>query len=299
MAGWTAAAFLLVLAPPAAAVETEFDGTFTLRGSHGYTLYGYAYQQRIDGKGWVSLYAGRDREGASYFAPARVTATAVFADLGSLGTIDVAIRPSGEKGTVRARCGGPSITYEPSTYEGTIEFDGEEGFTHVSAERASLRLEPLLNSICVGGGSSEVSGDDPRLTGARLRAISYAHGRRLFLQVNENRPGALVRFETSVGERRDGILIYRWLEGSAPTGTFRFDPLLRTASLSLPSPFSGSAALSYGRDSLGAIWNGSFAVDFPGRADVSLAGPGVHASLVHARLTRDRRGPRVRGRPWL
>jgi hypothetical protein len=59
----------------------------------------------------------------------------------------------------------------------------------------------------------------------------------------------------------------------------------RAAAVSPPSPFSGSATAHRNLNSLLLSWQGSLKLAFPGRT-VSLAGPSVHVSLVHAHLTR-------------
>jgi hypothetical protein len=91
-----------------------------------------------------------------------------------------------------------------------------------------------------------------------------------------------VPFSAELSERHEGIQIHRSIEGFAPASSFRFDPDLRSAELSLPSPFSGSAALRRRPNSVTPSWTGDLAVDFVGHPNVRLAGPGVYVSLVHA-----------------
>ena len=73
--------------------------------------------------------------------------------------------------------------------------------------------------------------------------------------------------------------------GVTASNAFRYDRHLRTATLSPPAPFSGSASLKRSRNLLSPLWTGNLTVAFPGRS-VRLAGPAVHVSLVHARLTK-------------
>ena len=83
---------------------------------------------------------------------------------------------------------------------------------------------------------------------------------------------------------------------------FDFDPELRSAVLSPPAPFSGSALFRRGAEPANR-WTGSLAVDFPGNSDVSLVGARFDVHLRHARLreTRSRPGSAERPnlRPWL
>jgi hypothetical protein len=95
-------------------------------------------------------------------------------------------------------------------------------------------------------------------------------------------------FTASLKERRGGMRIDRELTGVGPPSAFRIDSHLRTATLSPGAPFSASASLSRSRNSFSPIWTGGLKLAFPGHSGVSLAGPDVHVSLVHARFTRSR-----------
>lgn len=257
---------------------------FSLEGSNGYSIFVSAYSHRADGRGQVTVLVSRKRESAVYSAPAQVTATKVFADLGRLGTIDATLHPSGHEKTVRL-CGKLKLPFEPGYYEGALEFHGEDGYVRADQARASLSPFPFPRFGCHGGGSGEETGN-PGLPGARLRATSFAGGRVLGFQVNKNRPKTPAFYSVSLRERHDGVKIARTIEGKAPADAFTFDHGLRTATLGPPSPFSGSASIGHSEDSFSPIWAGNLAVDLPGRLKVPLAGPGVHVSLVHARFTR-------------
>jgi hypothetical protein len=269
--------------------ESDWVATgFRLRGSHGYSISATAYSEGSGHRGTIEFNASRHGASASYTAPATVTADAIRADLGPIGRVDVVRSPSGLEKTVHPRCLGPA-TYEPATYEGVVEFNGEQGYTRARENRVAELpggLAFVARGPC-GSGSGESSG--PSEPGGRLRGISFAHGRNLSFQVNKNGPRTRTVFTASLKERRDGIRIVRELAGAAPPSAFRFDPHLRTATLSPRAPFLGSASLRRSRNSFSPIWTGDLRLDFPGRS-VSLAGPGVHVSLVHARFTRSR-GP--------
>ncbi|HWA54355.1 MAG TPA: hypothetical protein VG816_09310 [Solirubrobacterales bacterium] len=262
------------------------EAGFRVRGSHGFLISAIAYSPGSSGKGVVEITASGRHAVASYRFPATVTAEALRADLGRLGEINAIRRPSGLEKTVHLKCLGGEQTYEPATYEGVIEFNGEEGYTRVKESRAAQLPAWFIYSDhgSCGSGYGESSG--PGEPGARLRAISFAGGRSLSFQVNKNSRRARAVFTASIKERRDGIKIYRALSGTARAGAFRFDRLLRTAKLRLPAPFSGSALLARSRDSFSPLWTGDLRLDFPGHANVPLAGAGVHASLVHAHFTR-------------
>lgn len=286
------------LAAPAAAsapaplrllAQGEFFGysaNFKLQGTNGYELGFFAFSERRDGRGRIFVGIGRDggkKNGAFYGAPAIVSEAFVKADLGALGKVDLALRPSGREKTIHVKCSSSQYPFEPGVYEGIVEFKGEGGYTR--ARETSVPLQPPITSFCGGGsGSGESSG--PGASGARIRGLSFANDRKLSFQVNKNHERGRVLFSAEIRERRDGVLIHRAVEGFAPAGSFRFDPELRTARLALPVPFSGAASLVRDSDSLLPRWFGSLAVDFLGRPNVRLASPGIHVSLVHACFTR-------------
>ena len=258
---------------------------FELAGSNGFTLsfgaYSDPYIEGDDRRSQISVgvFTKGKRGFAAYRAPAIVSDSYVRADLGPFGKVDLVRRPSGRERTIPIRCtGGDTFTYEPAIYEGIVVFRGEGGFT--SARATEVRALPQLSSFCVSGGGRGESrgGDQP---GAMLSGVSYAHGRTLAFQVNKNHKRGRALFEAQVRERRDGISIYRAVEGWLPPSSFRYDPDLETATLSPPDPFSGSASLSRSPNSISPLWSGNLAIDFPGRS-IPLAGPGMHVSLVHA-----------------
>jgi hypothetical protein len=272
---------------PSLAAKAEFFGYsvgFILKGTNGYDVGVYAVSERRDGRGeiFVGVSRGDDRyrSGASYMAPAIVSEDFVKADLGPFGRVDLALHPSGEEKKIDIKCSKRSYPFESGVYEGVIEFEGEQGYTGVSATR--IPFQPPITSFCGGGyGKGESRGPGER--GARLQGVSFAHGRRLSFQVNKNHPRrGRVPFSFELRERRDGIRIYRGIEGFAPASSFHFEPNLHSAELNLPSPFSGSATLRHRPNSVIPSWTGDLSVDFVGHPNVRLAGPGVYASLVHA-----------------
>jgi hypothetical protein len=283
-----------LLAATASAVrplEITEPPSFELQGSNGYTIdvsaatpgpTGFGLNPR---HGRIYLSAGRGNDVVFYSAPAKVTATSIHADLGMLGRVDLALHKSGLEKTVRIKCFRHSETYEPATWEGSIDFDGEGGYTRARATQAEALPGLLLlthGQACGGGGSGESRG--PGEPGARLAGVSYADGRTLKFQLNKNRPGGKTIFSASLRERRDGIRISKEIGGVAPTSAFSFDPLLRTATLHPPAPFSGVAILKRPPTAASPLLSGGLKLTFPGRT-VSLTGAEVHVSLVHAKLT--------------
>jgi hypothetical protein len=270
----------LSISGPAVALDADRKGfaIFRLAGSNGYSIIGIAASERADGRGDVALLVGGKRSSVTYAAPALITPTRLEADLGPLGRISLVISPTGAKRTVRSRCGGEPTTYETHVYRGSFEFNGEAGYTEASAVTLH-EWGGLHAGLCPGVSRGEIGGEG--LPGARLRLRRGSGHDRFDLQVNKNRPSARTRLEVELREKRGRIEIARSTTLWADAGAFRYDPLLRTATLAPPAPFSGQA--TFHRNAIAASrWTGSLTVDLPGRSDVPLAPARTKATLVPA-----------------
>ncbi len=252
---------------------------FRLEGSNGYSVVAFAANERADGRGEVVLFVSRRDAGAIYVAPAMLTATSVEADLGPLGEVILDVVPTGREKTVKVPCNEEpeTISFESQAYRGNFEFHGEEGFTDAVSTAPSEYTAFFPSLLCAGGSSGETSG--PMRAGARLRLHSHVGPFRLNLQANKNRPRARTRFEVETKETHRGIWISRtstlWVGASA----FDYDPLLRTARLAPPAPFSGHASFHRGA-AVANRWSGNLTVDLPGRSNVPLTGTGIGAHLA-------------------
>lgn len=289
-----------VQAAPAAAegeADTGAFGTFRLKGTNGYSVLVLALSKPQFRNGEILVIAARKDAAVLYFTDARVTPTTIDADLGPVGEISVQFEPSGPPERVHASCKhGGSISFEPGAWVGKIEIAGEEGFTRANRTRVKAIPFPFFDSGCGMIGVGETSGDG--VVGAKLVARSVTGKRAIYLQANKNHQGARVRVEASLEERRGGLLVSREVARFFPAAAFDFDPALRTAHLGPSAPFSGSA--SFHRNAKPANqWTGNFSVDFPGRANVPLAGHRFNSALVHAERTEVRRTHDRMRRPGL
>lgn len=277
---------LSLLAPlDAMALDSDLKGSavFRLEASNGYKIFGFAGSERISGRGDIGLIVYRKDASAFYTAPATVTPTRLEADLGALGRFSAEIVPSGEKKRLPSRCGDDVSTVEPHVYRGTFEFHGEGGYTEAVATDVPEYSRFFLDFTCPGSGvSMEVGGKG--LPGARLRAFSRHHDRRLSLQLNKNRRSAATLFEATLKEVRGEIGIERTVTGRQPTAAFEYDPLLRAATVEPSIPFSGTAHFRREADPANQ-WTGSLSVDFPGRSGVRLTGDAFSVRMAHARKT--------------
>jgi hypothetical protein len=284
------AAALLAAAPVASAEEDSKLDAFTLKGSNGYRIFVFAVFEPGFGKSSeVFIIASRKGRAVSYLAPGVVTDKKVEADLGPLGEIDVTLRLSGKKGVIRPECAPKQrISYDKGTYVGTIELQGEEGYTRVSTDRARFSYGPLRNIGCSYSAIGELSG--PHLPGAGLWAWTKIGSTNLRLQANQNRPGKRVRIEAAIGEKQGPISISREVILTAPGDSFHFAPDLRTSVLHPPAPFSGTGFFRRHAKPAGR-WTGNLEVDFPGRSNVSLTGDRFRTILRRARLIEETRSP--------
>lgn len=274
--------------------DTGAFNAFVVKASNGYTMRVLAFSEDDYRKGEVLILLSREDSAVAYFSPATVTDTKIDADLGELGRISLEFVPSGRKKRLHTNCDSGPTAFDGGSYVGTLEFSGEEGFTHVSATQIPFTPRPLVELVC--GMGSEGEGVGPGLPGVRLRAIAGRGRNKVSLQVNQNRPEARVRVEAAIEERRGSLWVAREVERTYPAAAFHFDSRLRSAVLRPPAPFSGSAV--YRRDADAPDrWTGSLAVDFPGDSNVALAGVRFQSNLIRAHL--DKSGFRYAARPNL
>src|SRR5580692_11255089 len=95
-----AVAFAALLAPPASADETlgrGLEGTFTLKGTHGFEVKALIGSYGEGDAGQLVLFVGKSNQQAIYTVKGKVTKESVDFDLGALGEVKAAVVPSGKK----------------------------------------------------------------------------------------------------------------------------------------------------------------------------------------------------------
>lgn len=289
--------------PVASAGAKDIEDAFVslaLEGTNGYTVtvlgapeVDEPVKPGGERKGNAIVYVKRKSATVLYVTRARLTAefiegiatvTSFRANLGELGRIDVAFKPTGGVKVARPHCREASISYVGGNYEGSIEFHGEQDYTDVSATAAPQRPEGLLRFACADRGVIENKG--PRARGAKLEAVKLSlRGNDLDaveLQANKNRPGAKAHIVAASLEEAGPMEIFRTVEIDAPANAFTFDRRLRRARVSPGSPFRGRAVYRRGGKHSNSSWRGNLTVDLPGRANVHLATHGFIVGLKHA-----------------
>ena len=280
-------ALVALLAPVARADETTqkgLEGSFTLKGTHGYTVKALIGATGNGDAGLMILSVGKKGEEATYLVHGTVTKEAVDFDLGALGEVKATVQPTGKKETLIAKCaGGEKQTIEGSEYVGAIAFHGEEGFTEVEATHTPLVLSALDELLCAGSGEGRESGEG--LPGVGL-SIKRKDGPSLSL--SQNHPGARVFYSAHLKEKEGAVTVDRTVGGSLGAGSLSSSSSLKTARFAPSAPFSGAAtyegrSLPHSTRPGKGSWRGNLTVDFPGHAAVPLAGPGFKGSIIPTR----------------
>jgi hypothetical protein len=282
---------LCLLAPAVAPAAEEDEGAiaaFRLNGSNGYRVLVLASRDPGKARGDLLIFVGSKHGGVSYGTTASVEESGIRADLGELGMIDLAFVPL--KGKERHECGpgGEVSRIDRGEYRGIVELHGEEGYTEARATRLVADFGIFLELVC-GGTVTFGDSTGPGLPGARFSArLHRGRDTALSLEIKKNRPSAPSAFAVLAAEQRGDIRIRRTMEGIVGPGAFSYDRNLRTATVSPPAPFDGSATFRREAPRRNR-WTGDLTVDLPGRADTPLTGdPGFRTRLVHASWSKSR-----------
>jgi hypothetical protein len=255
---------------------------FSVHGTNGYTISVYAEPNRESKPSHVLVTAAGRHGRVSVLASADLSGDGIKADLGPFGHLDMAWAPSGkaEKGMTRCRTSRSyPVWFAGGEYVGSFSFHGEGGFTSVEVAAIDGRSgwwRYLQCGILVSEGYP-----GPGILLDAYRDAPDAPDRYRYLSVVQNKPRARVSYGAGIGERRGALRVERtaWAEGGA--ATLSTGKGLSTAVLRPPRPFAGSAVFKRSAKGGPGTWRGSLAVDFPGRPDVSLAGRGWKATLMH------------------
>jgi hypothetical protein len=241
---------------------------FVLSGSNGYSVEvsGVAPQ---DSPSQVVVRVATLRDSVTYDFPGVVEEGSIEADLGQYGQISVVFHPvSGGMSAAEFGC-NHGMSSVAGYYEGTISFH-PAGLTTVDASRAKGSVGLALSLLC----AEEVEKDLETRPGTVLEISGGAAAPHLTLVQSKRAVGTQI--EAKISESRRGVAIERSVSIAALNSSFTH-LALRTATVSLPAPFSGSA--TFDRDGAPSTWRGNLRVDFPGRRGVPLTGKALKVSL--------------------
>jgi hypothetical protein len=276
--------FVAILTGGTASAATPLPHTsavlFEGEATNGFVLDGYATPEREGGL--LSMRVEKAGESATYGVKGEMTGDRLAFDLGELGKVEGEIRPHRGTEKITLGCGKKKPVKVPTVeLVGTIEFHGEDGFSEFATVEVVAAAIPLKDVMCIVG-SSEIFGEG--LPGTELNVKGPA-GQHLWIE--QDRPGAAVEYEAQLYEKLgDGVDVTRSVFATAPADVLHFDKKLSKASFHPGAGLVGSATYRFtslprgGKAGTGKFI-GSLAADFPGRADVPLAGPGFTASINH------------------
>lgn len=268
---------------------------FSVKGAHGYKILVTGTPEG------VRLVASRRHAAALYLdREGRAGPFGIEADFGSLGKISARFRPSGRVTShlpnigVARGCTPPRGALDRlGTFVGEIRFQGENGFTAVNRRQVSGRVSPERVVRCPAGEDSGNGRGEERDRPIKLSVsgglsfplTSFDAGHGVLSEIASlvrsgvslglsSLPNRGVPFKSEVIEERRNfkILVIRIAVAKGAKGSFEANGKLRTATVTPPPPFAGSAhydgcvASRFG-------WRGSLSVSLPGRGRMSLVAP--------------------------
>jgi hypothetical protein len=265
--------FAVLLCLPAGAAA--LNARLSLGATHGYrlTLTEFGYGATLKA---TRVKGSKPTHGSwtDYVVRAKPSADRVDAGFGALGQISMRFRPSGlvTYGKPQRGCRGPDrYSYRHGVFVGSLDFEGEEGFTTVHAHRVKGTVAVPGRLRCEASGG-EATGKAEARHGSK--PTSFEAGWRSGLTaryLSASGGGERATFAVSSYETQGRLAIYRRAFASGAASAFRTDSALSFATLSPPAPFSGTGLLR--RNASGARnWTGSLAVSFPGDPGVPLTG---------------------------
>jgi hypothetical protein len=315
--GVAATTFLLVV--PASAAARPGDEvrprslhlTMSAAGTRG-------YQVTVDTLGHhrVTLTIAKNGQLASYMTKGRVSRHRVKADFGRFGEVSLrfhgkrlpfpaALRKRSKGRSERVLCRGRRPQREVGRFRGTIEFEGQHGYTRLAvgklggevrrSYRQDCRLVPVrkhrrhhANRTAVASSTStDPFGFNLTLLSARSRV---GHSLTRFTAISLEPPRGIPVpakdlfsvITASLQERVGRVRVYRSVMQLAAPRRVRIsrrgaDPA--TARLALEAPFSGRALYRSAAKGSHSSWTGALGVRLLGSELLPLAGPHFHAVL--------------------
>jgi hypothetical protein len=270
-----------------AGTKIEVEPRFQLDGSHGYRLQISAREATVT----IGVSRGdTPHAGSSTTYVARGTAgpNGIHANFHQFGRVDMKFHRTAEavRGLPPDCFGGTTgAATIPGYFTGTIDFEGEGGYTAVRTHRVpgEVVLEPTEQCPLVAGGANPLVEDPnaelpPAKTRMTLSALDKSGtGGLLFVARRAGKTGFYAERFGTVG--RIGVLSLAYALG--PRSSFVSDPQVSHGVVDPPRPFSGTATLQRGPHGKRS-WTGTLAATFPGAGTVSLVGTQFHTTLARS-----------------
>jgi hypothetical protein len=218
-------------------------------------------------------------------------------NFGKLGKLSVRFQRSSQKPKrhrVEEDCKGKPTTIQAGRFVGTIRFDGEEGFSSVSAESAKGTVVHKYKRTCTlsararrGPARQSAARKDPGFIVKEFIAAVVDRDHSVFVNTfNLSPPDVEDGFtlgEAAVVEHRGRITIGRSAEIDTEVDPVQTSPLgvePLTGTVTLPAPLEGTGSFVESPGSPPS-WTGDLRVSLPGGGVVPLTGPEFTAILCH------------------
>jgi hypothetical protein len=313
-----AATTLLLLAAPASAFRPgdevrprSLHLTMSAAATRGYEV-------SVDTLGHhrVTLTVSKNGQLASYTTKGEVSRHRVKADFGRFGKVSlrfrgkrrpfpVAARKQTEQRRRRTVCRGRRPQREVGRFRGTIEFDGQNGYTRLAVGRLPGEVRRSYRQVCSLVPVNRKRGHHGDRAAVASSAPTDPFGFYLtLLSARSRSEGALTRFTAitleaprglaiarrdlfsvitaSRQERVGRVRVFRSAFQMAAPGRVRVSRrgvTPQTAHLALTGPFSGRARYRSAAQSSPSSWTGSLGVRLLGSGLLPLTGPSFHAVL--------------------
>jgi hypothetical protein len=269
--------------PPRHSVEVEPRLQFM--GTNGYRVLVSARASTVTIG--VTHRSSTPHSGSSTTYVARGTAgpNGIHANFRQFGKVDIRFHSAAEavRGLPPDCVGGTTgAATVPGYFTGTVDFEGQHGYTVARASRikGEVVLPPTEQCPLVAGGTNPLV-EDPsaELPPAKMRmtlsALNKAGtGGLLFVARRAGKTGFYAERFGTIG--RIGLLSYDYALG--PRSTFTSDPQVSFGTVHPPKPFVGSATLQRGAHGK-RTWTGDLEATFPGGETVPLTGTEFHTTL--------------------
>jgi hypothetical protein len=252
---------------------------FRLKGSRGYSISVFGNRET------VTLTAKNRDSSAAYMTKGFVSPTRVQAKFGRLGRVSVRFHSHGASRSVPlppGNCRGEAETVESGTWAGRIEFEGEHAYTAAHAAHARGTVTNRPKQTC---SNQQEGGAPPDFQWTILSASSDARAifSTAFLATSATHPSRDGSgFGAALLEAHSrGMSIVRSINVTAKTDAFALNEegsQITSATIAPPPPFKGTATFQRTRGAEGS-WIGTLTGDFPGRGEVTLAGPEFSAEI--------------------
>jgi hypothetical protein len=274
----------------------------------------------------VTLTVSKNCQLASYTTRGKVSRRQVKADFGRFGKVALRFhgkrRPfpapphkrSQPRRSKRTVCRGRHPQHEVGRFHGTIEFDGQHGYTRLAVGKLRGEVRRSYRQVCrqvpirkhehrrqrqavASSANADPFGFNLTLFSARSR-VGHSLTRFTAISLEPPRGIPVPRKDlfsivtASLQEKVGRVRVYRSVMQQAAPGRVRIsrrgiDPA--TARLALDSPFSGRAHYKAAAEGAPASWAGDLSVRLLGSGLLPLTGPDFHVVLCRVSAFNPRR----------